>query len=1152
MTRLAARPRIQRLATLLATAGLLTGLVVPATSLAAAPDPSPSATPAASPSADPSNTPSPSPTASSGPSTPVASSNPISSDPIGSSTTGSSSPTGRGTTTPGATSAPSPTASASPTAEPKSRPDQPEIFNSSLMKPNLTGVLPAGFQEQVAIPSLSQPTDVQFASNGHVFVTEKSGVILEYDSLTNPTPTVFADLSVEVMNYWDRGLTSIVVDPQLTSGRPYVYVLYSFDAPIGGTAPTYGGTNAQDSCPTPPGPLPPNTGCVISGRLSRLTVSNNGAGSTMVPGSEKVLINAWCQQFPSHTPDDVVMGPDGQLWVTAGDGAAFTTRDWGQYGNPCGDPPGAAGTNLTLPTAEGGSLRAQDALTPGDPQALSGSMIRVNPDSGLGSAGNPDASSSDSNLARLLADGLRNPFRMTFRPGTNEAWIGMVGDSTWESVFRDVNPTSGISDFGWPCYEGPALGSFSSLNLNMCKTVYNTPNLVTKPYYDYNHSASVVTGDGCTTGSSSISGLAFGVPSNYPGHYNGGLFFADYSRNCIWFMPAGSNGLPDPTKVETFETNATGPVQLIIGPDKNLYYTDYGGSIRRIIYSAVNHTPVASFTASRTYGPNPLAVTFDASGSSDADPGDTLSYSWDLNGDGTYGDATGVTASRTYTTRGAVTVSVKVTDNHGASATSSITIYPGDTPPVVNGISPLSSLTWKVGDVIQMSATATDTEDGTLPNSAYVWSIILHHCYTLTNCHTHDLTGFTGQSGQLIAPDHGYPSYLEIDLAVTDSDGLTVTNAISLYPQTVNLTFVTNPAGLQVYDGDNGPNQPTPVTRPVIIGSTVSVSAPTPQTMNGIGYVFSSWSDGGGQSHDIIAPATPATYTTTYTSTGPAGLAADSFSRPAASGGWGTADAGGAWTTSPAGQFALTGSAGTISVPTPGKAGSALLNVSARDVDVTVSVASDRAPTGSGQYPEVILRHQSAGQEYWIKLHVAANGAVSLGASAWTGSAETALGAEVATGLTETVGVPINIRAEVSGVNPTTITARAWKSGTTEPTTWTLSRTDSTAALQAAGTLGLRATTSGSTTNSPTVFSYDGAARQRDRRHDPATADDDRHRHLGPDRDERLGHGGHRRAVDGGRHEHRVRGRRQRRHDHPGDDLGPLGSPGRRFCPEPR
>ncbi len=1043
------RRPVRSLGSILAIVGLLAGLILPGTSLAA--DPTASA-PAASPS----------PTASSGPSVPVT--------PI-------SAPTRAGghvgTPTPAPTSTPAPTASGKVTA----RPAVPEIFNPAnplVAKPALTGVLPAGFQEQIVINGLSQPTNVEFAPNGKIFVAQKDGVINEYDSLADTTPTTFADLSTEVMNYWDRGLLSMAIDPGLTTGRPYIYVLYSFDAPIGGTAPTYGGSGLQDSCPTPPGPLPPATGCVISGRLSRLTVSGNGAGSTMVAGSEKVLVNAWCQQFPSHSIGTVMMGSDGQLWVTAGEGAAWTVRDYGQYGNPCGDTPSPAGTSLTIPTAEGGSLRAQAAQTPAVPQNLSGSLIRVDPDTGLASAGNPNAGSSDANYARLLAYGLRNPFRFTFRPGTTEPWIGMVGNSTWEVVYRDPNPTAGLLNFGWPCYEGTGTGDFSSLGLNLCTTLYNNPSLVTKPYYEYNHAASVAAGDGCTTGSSSISGLAFGVPGTYPSHYtSGGMFFSDYSRNCIWFMPAGANGLPDPTKVEAFETSATGPVQLVVGPDHNLYFTDYGGAIRRITYSSTNHTPVASFTASATYGATPLAVNFDASGSTDADSGDTLTYSWDLNGDGVYGDATGVTASKTYTTRGKLTVSVQVTDNHGASSTSSIDLFPGDTPPVVTMTSPTNATTWKVGDVINMTSTATDTEDVTLPNSAYVWAIVLHHCYTLTNCHTHDLTGFTGPSGQLIAPDHGYPSYLEFDLTVTDSDGMAVTKTVTSFPLTVNLTFLANPPGLQVYDGDDGANQPTPVTRPVIIGSTVSVSAPTPQVINGTGYAFASWSDGGAQSHDITAPATAASYTATYTSTGTVALASDSFNRTAASGGWGTADVGGAWTVNPAAQFTLTGSGGTISNPTAGKTGSALLGVSARDVDVSFSVAADRMPTGFGQYPAAIIRHQAGGAEYWVKLHVSSTGAVFLSASAWSGTTETSLGPDVATGLTQVAGVPINVRVDVSGINPTTITARAWASGTTEPATWKLSISNATAALQAAGTLGLRATTSGSTTNSPTLFTFD-------------------------------------------------------------------------------
>ena len=1058
MTARATRRSARPIAAILATLGLLAGMVVPGVSLAA--DPSASA-PAASAS----------PAASSGPSTPVPS------DAAAASTTPSTSPAPSAASSP----APSPAATSAPAAQgaqPQERPDVPEIFNPAnpnLLKPALTGVLPAGFQEQTVFSGLTQPTNIQFAPNGKIFVAQKTGIILEYDSLTDTTPVTFADLSQEVMDYWDRGLLSMAIDPGLTTGRPYIYVLYSFDAPIGGNAPTWGGTSLQDSCPTPPGANPPNTGCVISGRLSRLTVSGNGTGNTMTAGSEKVLINAWCQQYPSHSIGTVMMGPDGQLWVTGGEGAAFTTRDYGQYTNPCGDPPSPAGTSLSIPTAEGGSLRAQDALTPGDPQGLSGSLIRVDPDTGAASVGNPDYGNTDPNLARILAYGLRNPFRFTLRPGTNEPWIGMVGNVTWESIFRDPTPLAGQLNFGWPCYEGPALNDFSSLGLNMCKTLYNNPSLVTKPYYAYNHSASIVAGDGCTTGSSSISGLAFGVGTAFPSQYtNGGLFFSDYSRNCIWYLPAGANGLPDASNPQIFETNATGPVSLVFGPDGNLYYSDFGGSIRRIIYSATNHTPVASFTASATYGPTPLTVNFDASASIDADPGDTLSYSWDLNGDGVYGDATGVTTSKTYTTRGDVVVSVKVTDNHGAASTSSITIFPGDTPPVVTINSPTGATTWKVGDIINMSATATDSEDGTLPASAYSWSIILHHCYTLTNCHVHDLTGVTGPTGQLVAPDHGYPSNLEFDLTVTDSDGMSVTKTVTSYPQTVNLTFLTNPSGLQVSDGDSGPNVTTPITRPVIIGSTVSVSAPTPQVLNGFGYAFASWSDGGGQSHDIIAPATAATYTATFTNTGSSALASDAFNRTAGTGGWGTADVGGAWAVNPAAQFALTGSGGTISSPTAGKTGSALVPVSARDVDVTVQVQSDRAPTGNGQYPAIIVRHQAGGQEYWVKVHISATGQIFLGASAWSGTAETAIGAEVNTTLTQTLGVPINVRVEASGASPTTITARAWLAGTTEPTTWKLSVTDSTAALQNAGSLGLRATTSGSTTNSPTLFTFDG------------------------------------------------------------------------------
>jgi hypothetical protein len=56
----------------------------------------------------------------------------------------------------------------------------------------------------------------------------------------------------------------------------------------------------------------------------------------------------------------------------------------------------------------------------------------------------------------------------------------------------------------------------------------------------------------------------------------------------------------------------------------------------------------------------------------------------------------------------------------------------------------------------------------------------------------------------------------------------------------------------------------TPFTRTVIVGSRNTIAAPLTQTLNSTSYAFVSWSDGGAAQHDVIASATPTTYTATY------------------------------------------------------------------------------------------------------------------------------------------------------------------------------------------------------------------------------------------------------------------------------------------------
>ena len=699
--------------------------------------------------------------------------------------------------------------------------------------------LPGQFQDTVLFSGLNFPTVVRFAPDGRVFVAQKDGEIFVYDSLTG-TKKLFYDLSNQVDDYWDRGLLGLALDPQFPQ-RPYVYALFTYDAPIGGTAPVF-----NDACSDPNG-----HGCVVSGRLVRLEA--NGDTGT----NETTLISdQWCQQFPSHSIGTLEFGPDGDLYVSAGDGASFTYADYGQTGNPCGDPPGGAGTNLPPPAAQGGALRAQSARRPsGEPTVLNGAILRLDPTTGAAAVGNPLA--GDANRSRIVAYGLRNPFRFTFRPGTGELWVGDVGWNTWEEVNRAPSPATQVENFGWPCYEGAGPQSgYQSIGLDSCSSLQQSQ--VTAPYYSYQHGQPLFSGDACPTGNgSSISGLAFYTGGGYPDAYAGGLFFADYSRKCIYFMPRGTDGLPDPSQVQSFVTGAAGPVNLQIGPGGDLYYPGYDdGTIRRITYGA----PVARATATPTTGQAPLTVRFDATTSTSG-----VSYAWDLDGDGQYNDSTSATPTFTYTTPGVYHPRVQVTDAQGTSPSPPLTITVGS-PPTVTIDTPARSLHWKVGDPISFSGHATDAVDGTLPASDLSWSIILHHCPGgLTECHTHDLEKVSGAGGQINAPDHDYPSYLELQLTATDSFGLSSTAKLDLDPQTVDLTFASDPAGAVVGFDDEATK--SPFTRTVIIGSTHSVSAPSTLTASGVPFGFSAWSDGGAATHNLVAPATSATETATYHAT---------------------------------------------------------------------------------------------------------------------------------------------------------------------------------------------------------------------------------------------------------------------------------------------
>ncbi|WP_298462718.1 PKD domain-containing protein, partial [uncultured Cellulomonas sp.] len=202
--------------------------------------------------------------------------------------------------------------------------------------------------------------------------------------------------------------------------------------------------------------------------------------------------------------------------------------------------------------------------------------------------------------------------------------------------------------------------------------------------------------------------------------------------------------------------------------------------------------------------------------------------------------------------------------------------------------------------------------------------------------------------------------------------------------------------------------------------------------------------------------------------------ASDAFGRTVSSG-WGSAEQGGTWTSSvnAAVRQSVSGGAGKHTVLKPGHLGTALLaGTATTDADVRVDVVLDKVADGGGLYASVIGRNVGTSGDYRARLKVQASGAVTLMAS----RANTTLKSATLTGLRYTAGTKLSVRLQVTGTSPTTIRAKAWKAGTPEPAAWLVTTTDTTVALQKAGTVGASTYVSASARNLPVAVGYDDLA----------------------------------------------------------------------------
>ena len=313
-------------------------------------------------------------------------------------------------------------------------------------------VLPAGFSEENIPGPWTEPVGLTFepeqqTSGGRMYIWERAGRVWIVENGVKTSPPLI-DISEEVGGWRDFGLLGFAFHPNFRQNG-YFYLAYTVDHHY----LTKFGTSKYNSTSN-------EYFMATIHRVTRYTAVASNDFRSVDPASRKVLVgesitNGFPSLYQSHGIGSLVFGSDGTLLVSCGDGASYSTIDLGSapetyYAQAIAE--GIIRTNLNI-----GSLRAQVV------DSLSGKIIRIDPETGDGLPSNPffDPANARSARSRVWALGLRNPYRMTLRPGTGShsrsdgnpgvLYIGDVGLHTYE----DLNVATGPGlNFGWPLYEG--------------------------------------------------------------------------------------------------------------------------------------------------------------------------------------------------------------------------------------------------------------------------------------------------------------------------------------------------------------------------------------------------------------------------------------------------------------------------------------------------------------------------------------------------------------------------------------------------------------------------------------------------------------------------------------------------------------------------
>ena len=362
--------------------------------------------------------------------------------------------------------------------------------------------LPSGFvRERLAGPELAEPVNLEFAPDGALWICGRQGNLWRLNTKTKAAHQVG---HIDTQASGDRGLHGFAFHPDFPQNHQ-VFAFYN--------APT-------------------NAPSKLLSRISRFTITGDGAEAKLDPGSEIRLLEFAFNDYGQHVGGALLAHPrDRILYISTGD-----NNEIGRLKEYCNDPENQA---QSLHDLRGKVLRL----------GFDGTIPQDNPFVGTAGA-----------RGEIYTRGHRQPWQLSYDAPTG--WILLAENGGDQLDDHDeVNRLSPGLNCGWPRVFADGKETLTRTN-----HVAGFPT----PWFSYLRN----------TGASATGALIYRPPAAgraFPKKFHGGLFYSDYNRKSVRFAPVDP-AAEHPGKSEPFAQNfAGGPVALREGPDGALYLAEYGG-----------------------------------------------------------------------------------------------------------------------------------------------------------------------------------------------------------------------------------------------------------------------------------------------------------------------------------------------------------------------------------------------------------------------------------------------------------------------------------------------------------------------------------------------------------------------------------------------